>query len=238
VHWKAQALKNAGSRISRLKAAEAAPSVVRSNQSEVLRQAAEFVADLIGEDAFPELGDGQASADFVAWYLSVLRPLFPGRMGQFDFWPSVIDEIARLPFGDEPDLLKPERRLPGQSSKPGLLALRRLRALEWGAYFKGNGARPMHFQKAIGLSFGAEWDAIRHWRESIVKVVGERRLASALSYAPSGYFIESRKWHKSICDPLWGDGILYRGLIGLPDMSDEVFHGEWEELRTMLSVHD
>lgn len=235
-HWKAKALQNAGERIRRLKAAKADDAVVRANQREIMRQAAEFVADLLGDDAFPNF-EGGHPCDYIAWYLNTLSPLFPSLYDTGDFWPDVIDEIARMQFGDEPEIVKPEPRLRGQPVKPALVATRRLRALEWAAYFKSLGARPMHFQQAIRLAFGADWDAIRHWQGSISNVIGKRRVAKALTDAAGGYFIQYRKWHKSICDPLWIDGMFYRVAVGMPEMSEDLIHTEWEKLCAILSVH-
>ena len=235
-HWKAKALQNAGERIRRLKAAKADDAVVLANQRDVMRQAAEFVSDLLGDDAIPNF-EGGHPCDYIAWYLNTLRPLFPSLYDEGDFWPDVIDEIGRMQFGDEPDILKPGPRLPGSPVKPALVATRRLRALEWASYFKSMGARPMHFQRAISLAFGTDWDAIRHWQASIGNVLGERWLERALTDAKDGYFIQHRNWHKSICDPLWIDGTFYRSAVGIPEVSKKLINTEWEKLCAILSLH-
>lgn len=236
-HWKAQALKNAGARIRRLKAAGAPLHVVRVNQRDVLRQSAQFVRELIGDDVLPVFEGGAHPTDYVSWYLQAIRELFPSSREDGYFWATVIDEIDRMQFGDEPELVKRAARQRGQNEKPALLATRRLRALEWAAFFKAAGAKPMHYQKAIVLAFGPEWDSIRHWRKSVAGILGSNRVERSLSYARDGYFIEARKWHSSIMDPLRVDGEFYRHAASIGQINEKVIHAEWENLTSILSLH-
>lgn len=236
-HWKAHALKNAGARIRRLREAGAAPNVIRENQRDVLRQSARFLRELLGEEALPVFQAGSHPTDYVAWYLSTIRELLPSSTEDAHFWATVIDEIDRMQFGDEPELIKPVTRNTGQKAKPARLAIRRLRALEWAAYFKAQKARPMHYQKAISLAFGADWDRIRHWRTSAAKVLGAERVERSIIYAKDGYFVEARRWHRSIMDPLRIDGHFYRHAAGTKEMDERLIHSEWENLTSILSLH-
>lgn len=237
-HWQAMALVNAGERIRRLKRAGVSEDIIRENQREVWRRGARFLLDLIGRESFFEVLEGEHSMDYAVVCLNALRPLFPFPPSESGvFWTELIGEIGRLSYGDEPEIIKPEPRLPGQPARPAKIALLRLRALEWAAFWKATDARPILYQRAIGLAFGAEWDAIRHWSASIIKVIGQRTLAEHLATAPNGYFIPDRDWHQTLMDPLWIDGTSYRAAIGLPELSGDVVHREWEKLTRSLSVH-
>jgi hypothetical protein len=237
-HWRSRALVNAGNRIRRLKAEGASEEVVRANQREVFRQAAVFLAELLGPDVHYEILSSEHPTDFAAQFLHAVRPIFPSPPAPNGvFWAEVIGELGRLSFGDEPELLKPQSRLPGQRAKPAYLAQLRLNALEWAEFFRSQGLGAKDYQPAIQLAFGSDWDAIRHWKSSITKVLGEKTVARALSYAPDGFFVDWRKWHRSIADPLEISGDSYRREIGLQSLPDEVIHGEWEKLTRSLSVH-
>lgn len=193
--------------------------------------------ELIGEEVLPIFEPDKHPTDYVAWYLSTIRALLPSSVEDGHFWSSVIDEIDRMQFGDEPEVIKRADKLPGQKEKPALLATRRLRALEWAAFFKAQLARPMDYQKAISLAFGAEWDSIRHWRKSAEKVLGRARVERTLRYALDGFFVDARDWHQSIMDPLKIDGNFYRHAAGIASINEEVIHAEWEELTAILSLH-
>ena len=234
-HWQALSLKNGGNRIRRLKSSGADIEINRANQRDLLRNAASFVAQLVGSEALPNYHPGDNVPEIFAWYLNILKPLFPGQQ-EFDFWPYIIDEVARMPFGDDPEILVPEKKMPGQPKQPGLLAFRRLRALEWGVFFKARGVRASDFQAAISLCFATDWDAIRHWQGSISKVIGAHRVYESLSFADRGYFIEHRDWHRSISEPLFFDGELYRLAKGIPAMSQHVIDSDWEKLKPKLSI--
>lgn len=236
-HWKAQALKNAGERIRRLKKDGADRHVILENQRDVLRQSAKFVRELLGDDVLPVLGSEHKPTDYVAWYLSTIREVFPSSAEDAYFWTTVIDEIDRMQFGDAPEIIKHDTRQPGQNKKRALLATRRLRALEWAAFFKAEGARPMHYQRAISLSFGPDWDSIRHWRKSAEKVLGPARVERQLRYAHDGFFVERHKWHRSIMDPLRTDGDFYRLAAGIAELNEKVIDAEWEKLTSILSLH-
>ena len=215
----------------------ASEAVVRANQREVIRQAATFLADLIGEDSPITIGSGEEPLSYLASYLRLIRPLFPMGFGDDHFWNEIIDEIWRMPYGDEPSILKPKARLPGQPARPALIATRRLKALEWAAYFNANNLKPADYQSAISLAFGSDWDTIRHWQKSVSKTLGHKSLERALDSAAGGYFIAWRRWHKSIMDPLWIDGLLYRDAVGVTGQDKEVIHDEWERLTLKLSMY-
>lgn len=229
---------HAGDRIRRLKSSGASEDVIRENQKEVWRRGASFLADLIGPEAYPEILTGEYAMEYAAVYLHALRPLFPTPPDPAGiFWSELLNEIGRLPYGDEPSLLKPEARSPGQPTRPAKIAFLRLRALEWADFWKSVGARPKDYQRAIELAFGTDWDAIRHWPKSIIKVIGRTTFDQWLMYAPDGYFIDHRSGHVTLMDPLRSDGEWYRSAIGLSDLSDDVIHKEWENLTRSLSVH-
>lgn len=176
--------------------------------------------------------------DYAASFLNTLRPLFPETPAPNGiFWAEFISEIGRLSFGDDPKIVRPEPRLPGQPARPVQMSFCRLRALEWAAFLKARGAEPKSFQRAIELAFGADWDAIRHWPKSISKVIGQQRMERDLAFAIDGYFVDRRHWHTTLMDPLRIDGEWYRSEIGLPAMSEEVIHTSWENLTRSLSVH-
>ena len=234
-HKTAMALIKAGDRIRRLKAKGADTESIQQEQRKVMRDAANFVVELIGKDCLWTFEGNQAPASFVAAYLRVLNPLFTPVNPADLFWKTVIDEMDRLEFGDEPDIFKPAARQPGQNPRPAELAIGRLRALEWAVYMKGSGLRPASFQKLIALAFGADWDAIRHWRRSICKVLGKETTEHALMFASQGYFIERRDWHMSYADALWIDGLFYRVVVGLDKMS-KADSGEWDILTASLSL--
>ena len=237
-HWRAKALLNAGDRLRSLKKANVPANVLRQNQREVWRLGAKFLADLIGPNAYLEMQEDEHPINYASNFFHALRPIFPSPPHPDGiFWNEIFSEIDRMPYGDEPDILRPNVRSPGQPTQPAKLAFFRMRALEWAKFWKNVGAQPKHYQRAIALAFGSDWDAIRHWPDSIRKVIGQDNFDRWIANAADGYFIDHRDWHVTVMDPLKIDGFWYRSAIGLPEMSDKVVHGEWENLTRSLSVH-
>ena len=236
IYWQALALKNAGARIQRMIEDGVTGQTLRLNQREVLRQGAKFLRSLIGEPSLPKMSDSSFPTAHIGWYLRVIDPLLPDEGLSPSLWETVIDECTRMPFGDEPDLLRPEPRKPGQPSQPALVAMRRVRALEWAEYFQAHGIRPKYYQPAISLSFGADWDSVRHWRTSASKTLGDLRVERILRDARDGYFIRQKEWHSSPIDPLWADGVFYRKAVGITELTHDSFHIKLEDLAPILSI--
>lgn len=235
-HYRAMAIIEAGKRLRRLKQSAADPEVIRRNEREVWSNATRFLSDLLGEGVHPEKLEYEHPLSYARLYLHLLYPLFPKEDAVGVFWRELLGELGRMPYGDEPSILKPEPRLPGQSSTPARLAFSKLRAHEWATFFKAQGARPADYQKAIAAVFGADWDAIRHWRNSVARTVGRETVNQRLEYATDGYFIEDRKWHRSVFDPLVGDGNFHRMIVGLSDFDPAFSTGEWEKLQLRISM--
>ncbi|WP_157093122.1 hypothetical protein [Paraurantiacibacter namhicola] len=183
---------------------------------ELARHAAALIGDVCGDWIKVSELDADSKLEYAVLSLQIWQPAIAMHDRNDFFWDNLIDELQRLPFGDEPEVLKPAKRPPGSHSQPAKLSFRRLTALIWAGYLKSKGVKPADFRRDISLAYGADWDAIRKWRQSCSKVLGSSIVERNLEYAPQAVGIRDDfpAYHQS----LYANGAVYRELMGLPKL--------------------
>lgn len=220
--WRVEALANGVLRIQAMAHRDEPTNVIRQNRYDLCRQAAKLINDICGDwvKLAPET-DAKTPVDFVALSLFVWMPVLAMNDRKDFFWSDVLDEIERLKFGDEPEILRPVPRMRGEHRQPGKLARSRANALMWAEYLKSKGLKPREYKAQINLAFGADWDAIRKWRESVARVYSQNYLDSRLKEATSGYWLPSAAENHLVF--LHMHGHEYREIVGLPELPLDAF---------------
>ena len=99
--------------------------------------------------------------------------------------------------------------------------MRRLSALQWAEFLKAQNVRPGQYHREIALAFGADWDAIRKWRNSSIALFGEDYVRTLLSDAREGFGL--RFSFPDYRVSLHGYGASYRALAGLGSIDPDAF---------------
>lgn len=223
--WRLEAVMNGVLRIRRMAEREDPTEVIRRNRLELAAQAADLIADVCGDWVKVSENDADGPLDYAALALTIWQPAIAMHDEHDDFWDRLISEIRRLPFGDEPELLRPAPRPRGAHARPAQLAFRRLAALSWAAYLKSRGIKPSVYHFQISAAFGTDWDAIRKWRGLIGNVLGQSMVDRQIAYAADGigYPNKDETYHWWLVR----DGAHFRELVGLPKISESLM----QELR-------
>jgi hypothetical protein len=188
--WRMDALLNGVLRIQRLAEREETHEVILRNRIDLCRQAARLIADACGDWVKLSENDANSPLEYVSLSLEVWQPVLAMHDEYDFFWDDVIDEIVRLPFGDEPEIFKPAPRQRGEHSQPARLTLRRLTALQWADFLRSRGIRPNQFKMQISLAYGADWDAIRKWKSAAESKFGLEFVSRRLAWAREGYGLD------------------------------------------------
>ena len=212
------ALLNGRERLQRLADPnnEASPDTIRINRIELVRQAASFIGDICGDWIKLSELDADSPIDYAVLALQMWQPAIAMHDAHDFFWDDLIDELQRLPFGDEPELLTPAKRPPGSHHQPAKLSFKRLSALIWAGFLKSKAVKPAIFKRDISLAYGADWDAIRKWRQSCARVLGDSFIERRLDRAAQGIGVpdEFPAYHAA----LFANGAAYRELVGMPKL--------------------
>ncbi|NNC73167.1 MAG: hypothetical protein HKN78_09880 [Sphingomonadaceae bacterium] len=221
IHWRLGALLNGVMRIHRMAAAEVSRSVLRSNRLELTQHAANLIGDICGDWVKLSTNDADTPLEYIELALRTWQSPIAMHDKHDHFWFEFIDEIARLRFGDEPELLLPAPRPPGSHPQPAKISFRRLAALQWSEYLKARGLKPGISNSAVSLAFGTDWDAIRKWQRAAKKVLGEEYVETSLRHAGEGFGLQFQfpKYHEA----LFHYGAAYRQLLGLKLISYDAF---------------
>ncbi len=212
-------------RIRRMAEQEYTPEIIGRNRLSLVAQAANLIGDICGDWVKVSENDAEGPLEYAALTLRIWQPAIAMHDENDYFWDRLIMEISRLPFGDEPELLRPAARARGAHAKPAGLAVNRAAALGWAAYLKARGIKPVVYHFQISAAFGTDWDAIRKWRGLIANVFGQDMVARYISYGTDG--IGYPPTDASYYRELIRDGEWFRDVAGLAPMSDALM----EELR-------
>lgn len=181
--------------------------------TEIFSKAAELFSALVSEfssevafGAFPNTDDPDRfrwmALDRLHEKLTFLAPVLGAPNWQW--WvDNFLDELALLRSGDEPTILKPAKRKPGQGKRPGRVAFLRCQALQWLEYMRAHGIKRKErhslVREAYSEAYGLDSDTIRKWRGLCEKTLGKnnvsRRLAAAqqTGWAPENYLTVGEK---------------------------------------------
>lgn len=220
--WRLEALINGVERIKRMAEKEEPGATIRQNRLDLCAQAARLVGDICGDWVKLSEIDAEAPIEYIALSLRIWQPVLAMHDEYDFFWDDVISEIERLPFGDEPEILRPASRSRGVHQQPAKLAFYRLAALRWAAYLKARGIKPSIYRRQISTAFGSDWEAMRKWRSLAARVLGEDYIDLALKLASTGYAMPANS--SDYFDALVHVGSIYRELVGLPQASAAVLN--------------
>lgn len=219
--WRTEALLNGVLRIQRMAQREEAPEVIKRNRIDLCRQAAKLIGDICGDWVKLVETDSDTPLEFAALALRIWQPVLDLNDQNDFYWEHLIDEIERLPFGDEPELLRPAQRKRGEHSQPARIAKARLSALQWTEYLKARRIAPRQYKQEIGLAFGTDWDTVRKWRQSVERIFGPEETQNYLEYAAEGYGLHFE--FPDYLGNLYHYGSLYRQLAGFHQLDFEAF---------------
>lgn len=200
---------------------------------DIYAEAANLLAELIDDDvsefafgAYPEIYD----PDRIRWKAI---GIFVEKLSYFhqvlgspnwSWWVDNLSmELTLLESGDEPYLLSPAPRKPGQGKRPGRIALLRTQALQWLEYMRSHGIKRTERNDLVSKAFGADPETIRQWRKSSAKVLNEdtvRRRIEATTrrgWAPDSYLTIDENGKPSLSESgkqaLRENGETYRELF-------------------------
>lgn len=161
---------------------------------QIFLEADRLFADLIGETAFKTIfpdDPSSQSASMKRWELARRLSVFKRLLSE-PRWGEVLRaltlEIRDMDGGDQPNVLYPERRSPGQAKQPTKVARMRLRALCWHEHLRSKGIETNRRQTAIASAYRTAWDSIRRWRDSCETVFGKQDVATQLRYASHDWY--------------------------------------------------
>lgn len=219
--WRLEALLNGVLRIQRMAQREEPCEFIQRNRIDLCRQAAKLIGDICGDWVKLTENDSDTPLGFVAFSLRVWQPVLDMQDEYSYFWEDLIDEIERLPYGDEPELLRPAVRNRGEHSQPARIAQCRLAALQWAKFLKSKQIRPKQYKQEICLAFGPDWETIRKWQNSVERTLGAPSVAWRLEAASEGYGLsfEFPDYHRA----LHYYGAHYRRVAGLGEIDFSVF---------------
>lgn len=150
---------------------------------QIFSDAADLLTELIDDHvseiafgAFPETDD----PDKFRWKaigkftekLSYFHDVFGAP--NWSWWVENLSmELSLLESGDEPDLLSPAPRKPGQGKRPGRIAFLRTQALQWLEYMRTHRIERMVRNDLVSKAYGADPESIRKWRKACERILGE-----------------------------------------------------------------
>lgn len=216
--WRLEALLNGVERIQRMAEREEDASVISQNRLDLCKQAAKLIGDVCGDWVKISENDATDPLDYLALSMRIWQPALAMHDENDYFWDDVISEIERLPYGDEPEIIRPAPRSRGEHQQPAKLAFLRLSALQWAAFLKARDIKPKVYRGQITTAYGSDWEAMRKWRDLASRVLGSDYVERAVARAVQGYAMPGN--FPDYFDALVRSGAHYRQLMGLPPAPD------------------
>jgi hypothetical protein len=155
-----------------------------------------LAVDALGSARTQSLVGATSDPEGIRWALwlrlNQVRRLIEGRtplLGKSDFPLSqVLEELENLSYGEISEIFRAAPLKPSQRHNRGKLAKLRLKALAWEKWLRASQSMTaFDSHMAVSEAYRTDWDAIRKWRTSCIKILGPTKVKFSLQQAAAGH---------------------------------------------------